>query len=774
MDNAKTMIADVFPDYQTILREADELLKEDRFAAADRATIAEFYNGLPIQSQQNAEDENQEKLVNHLFGFDNMNQAVARITAVFSQRQIWKLNFRDVDQSIKDALERRATELLNRIIHRSGRLQQPISSLAGDATLFGRACLMHHNMTDWCPQYQEILVPYGVKARRDDVPYFIVPSFITRKELEGWLAKPGEGWNKEAIQQCIDILKLAPGTSGNSQGLTQYTTTQEVADARLMGQDLSIMNRLRIPTFNAYVQNPATGMWDLIVIPRYSDTQRQTIQEWMAKGEVSYTSIEPYLYHGEKLYDDVCQLLYALFLETNIGGDMLWHKVMGLGRLNLESDADYEDAFNQMMTSAKECLRRLYKVSEGSDPDSLNSFFAGSQNIIPQGVDVVEVAKMPNYQHILGAMNMLRSQSNAAAAGAVGASSEFNEDLQVQAVERQQRQQDMMTSRMTAIYRFGDDLGREIVRRFFLAEPSKKCESYDDIMEFRDEFMEILEEYGVPEIWDDLTEIEYGQLCNIIVSTNRAPGDGNTLRAIQGSRYVMERLFPNLAPQSQQDAMRNAVALETGDEDLAEQLVPRQPEPMSFQTIAAMTENNSAASFGFAGAPMPIQRTDVNQVHIPLHIMGLEALNRKGQAGGWDRSDVAAAQALGSHTAMHIQEFAKNPQNKQQATAYLQQLQAIAREAQVFLNQVNEQEQKPEMDPYDAAKLQLEAGSLQLKTRQQDAIEVQRLKQQDLRERDTAFNQAARAKEIALKEQKTTVDNAAKVAKTVVGGGGNS
>jgi hypothetical protein len=751
---------DYFSDCGLLLTEADQLLKEDASDAYDRSLIQAFYNGQRIKSEEEAKNEDSESLINHLFGWSSMARAASRIEAPINQPIIWRLEFPSIPINIRKNIEHKATKKFNEILHESGRLRQPIRSIAGEATLHGRGCLAHTDQTTWWPKFIDPLVPRGTRACRDDVPYIIVPSSMNRRELENALrmsSSEGSSWNKKAVEQAIKAIKSNVGGSGSGHSINR-TTPAEEQSAKAQATDVSTINRLNLPVYFCYVSNPSkpSNPWDIVIIPRYNSSHKTAI---LGKSK-DESEIDLKLYHGRGIFECVEQMLHPMFLEANIGGDLQWHNTIGMGRIAFESDQDYEDGFNTMMASIKETMRRLYAVSATADRDELNRFLTETHNLIPEGVTMVEVPKLPNYQHIMGALGMLSNHSRKLAASSSGGQDDFDDELQIQAQERQQEQQEMLSRRMSNIYAFFKPLGCEIVRRFFVAPVNDDSDGYKEVMEFRDYMVELVGADG----FDELKWEKNGYLVNVRVKTVKAQGDGDRQQAMQGNRNVMAQAH-RLSPERQQDALRNFIATETNDAEMADYLVPQSELPDEAQAWAARSENTAAHEYGLTGQPIPINATDLPVRHIPIHFMGIEALLKIGEKEGWEEQDLAAFMALGAHAAAHVMQIKAVPEMREQANKLMQALQQFARRGKEFQNNMMAFQKSKELTPLEQATIQ-EKGIKSRAMVEKIAMSKQKAaKTQDMHERkfalqqeDSAFNREAKARELALKTTGQTYD----------------
>lgn len=748
---------DWFDSYSQLLAEAETLASSIATQAKERNIIHAFYNGQPVMEETEAQESGQSSLINHLFGWSSMSRAQGRIESPMNQPTTWRLIIPSAPPEHKEHWESSLSDKLCELIRESGRLATEIKSLSGDATLIGRGCLAFTNLYDWCPSFVNPLVPHGAKASTNDLPYFITPGTLSRVNLEEALVasrKESSNWNTNAIEQAITAMR-ANASSGSSlpTGSTTGTTPEEQQDAKTQSTDVATMRRLKLPVYFCYISNPSStgNPWDLVIIPRYSAGQRESVM----KSRTNASEPDLKLYHGKSIFKNVNQVIHAMFLEANIGGEVMWHSAIGMGRLSFESDQDFEDGFNTMQDSMREAMRRLYRVSPGADREAIERFLSETKNLLPEGVDLVEQGSLPNYQHILQALTILSDHSNKLASAATGNSDKFSDELQIQAVERQQEQQEMLTRRMAGVYAFYRSLGAEIVRRFLCAPIIEDVDGYDEIEEFRSFAKKLVGE----EIFGKLCQEKNGRLTNIKIKVNRSAGDGDPAKAVMGNRNLLSQAH-RFGPESQQEILRSFVATETGDVEKAERLVPRAQDSGGIQAQLAMAENGNAALFSASGSVMPKQNADLDLKHIPVHFQAMQGLLNIGQQNnGWSVDEYHQFNGIGAHVAIHVQSIAAIPEQKQLAVSLSQQLQTMSRQGQEFANnlQAKMQSQQDEVSMMDRHSMSLDEARLALDTRKQDALEQNRAATQDHRERDLAFRQQKEAAVIAQKDQDSRV-----------------
>ena len=202
-------------------------------------------------------------------------------------------------------------------------------------------------------------------------------------------------------------------------------------------------------------------------------------------------------------------------------------------------------------------------------------------------------------------------------------------------------------------------------------------------------------------------------------------------------------------PQAQQAIKRRATAAVTDDYELAEQLVPIEEAQPSAQRHAVMTENNTFLTSGeamlFAGTTVPINDEDLHPIHIQAHFNLLGWLIQKGatQQNAFTEEQAAAFQTCGAHVLAHVS-VVEQMGDKESAKLYRDELNNIAAMGQKMVNNLRQQQEakgeQQQVDPIDAAKIELEAQKVELQREKfrHGAMKFER--QQAHRENESALN----------------------------------
>ena len=747
-----------FTDDEHMLQEADALISDDTFDAEDRATIAAFYNGRPTMSVSEAADRGISEITNHLMGYDSLNMAREQITAIYSKSPtLIKTDVRGGEPADRTFMTEMVQKYLNRAIKRSGRFKPQFKGLGGDIVLFGASFFTFRDPYDWCPRVTRPYVPRGTGITAEDVPYAVIPDYLTVKELHAYLRK-AEGeerggsdgdarWNKANLKAAIRELT-------GSLGLDRHTNENNLAETpadieeydEQEGMDEVEHARVQLPVYFVYSSNPDKKgcPFDMTVLARYSAKQK-------SDAKAANRKLRAKLFHHAEYFPSAKDFLHTFFLDCNIGGPSQWHRVMGLGRLNYDNDVDVEEFFNAAMQGSKENLRRLYQSVNSASTETAERWLSGElhSNLMPEGLGIVEVPKTSNFEGAFTTMSMLQQLSQKNASGSItnvtGAKNKTNE-LEVQALERQGRNAQALSNRMNDIYEDLDNLGQLQFKRFCNPSILPVDSGYDEIIYFQNK----MEELGIS--LDMLREEKDGELVNVEIKYNRVSGDGDRVREIMVNQMLLSRmhLYP---PASQKMILRRVTALETQDFELAEELVPTMDKPDGNQVARANNEANTAF---LQGKTPELNDDDLDMIHVPEHLASLQGSVQKGQQVGWTPWDIVGFRALGGHTFATIQRIGQNPDAKGVARHFEAQLQEVAKMGDELANAVQQEEEAKQDKPMtekERAELALKQGKLQLDYRAQEALEESRNESQDFRERQQANKEGATNTQLFMQQE---------------------
>ncbi|MDP2735867.1 MAG: hypothetical protein Q8P12_06700, partial [bacterium] len=557
-----------------------------------------FYNGRQTMSDCEAEERGVSELTNHLLGYDSINTAQEQIFSIYSKSPIlWHINVDNAPDGLDHKWGQQVTRELNRVIKGSGRLKPEFKSFAGEVTLFGSYHYCFLDLYDWCPRSRRPLAPRGTGITPEDGDYFVLRDELRLKDLYAALRKEKRlrgkgvktGWKLKSLQDAIDAIegnfKQAPRSTTNGQEESSGPTPEEQEYDAQASTTASNRHRLSIPVYYLYTSRPDEEgcPFDLTIIARYPAKMKEQASN-------ADRVLPAMLFDEERFFPAAKEFIHSFFIDCNIGGKTAFHRSMGLGYLNYDPDRDTEEFFNEAMQGSKENLRRLFAVNNSANTETINRWLSGEEysNVLPDGVQIAEVAKNPNFQYAFQTMDMLMQLTRRNAAMSISNSdgARAANELEVQALERQGRNAESIASRMNDLYDGLEKLGTTIFQRFLNEGVLPVDRGYKEIKIFQDR----LKKLQIPIAF--LRKEKNGELENVTVKPNRVAGDGDKVREVMVNRALMGRLHL-FSPQAQQEILRRVTAQETQDYELAEELVPREQKIDGGQVNVANNENHS-------------------------------------------------------------------------------------------------------------------------------------------------------------------------------------
>ena len=727
-----------FKDVDDCLAAAGNLTAEDNFDFQDRQTIANFYNGRELMTEQEAEAENAGNVINHLFGYNAMNGFKLQLGSIYNSGEwIWGYELDEqADQSTKKQHETSMSNKMDEVIKRSRRLRPEWNGMAGEAVLHGRSVLMFKDNYDWCPQIGMIYVPKRTGQSSTEIPYAMVPDHIPFYKLKEHLRNAEANpeltkWDVTELRKAINHLEktgaltVSPQSDKYSQEHDQQTENSD----EQMGTDES--TAMVLPVWYVYEVNHDKPLLpvDMKVITRYD------VVEAAKDGDPERPS-NALIFSEDEHFKQISHFVHPVFMDTEIGGRPTWHSVTGIGRLNYERDGDIEEFFNLAMDGAKDKMRTKWRATDGATREKVQRFFSERQDLVPEGLDAVEVKHDPAYQHAFTVINTLRQLSKEDAGSGVTNQGDKTDELEIQAAERQQNAGFQVSARMNDVYEALDDLGNEIARRFLVQPITPERTGYREINAFRQEMNRRnipIKKYG--EIGED------GRFKYLQVKTNRAAGDGSESSKRSANQALMGWL--GLFPPEAQEAIKRRVVMDlTRDPDFARSVVPFERKPDPDQVARARGENTAALTRGITGFVPERAIDDLDVIHIQEHAGALDAHIAMGREQQYfTQSEGKGFEALATHQMVHIQSFKGSETNPEQANEAFQALQGQTREAEALIKQGQQKVENDKVDPLEVKKLEQADRALDQKDREQASLDADRQRRAGIDQRSQAVDE---------------------------------
>lgn len=430
-------------------------------------------------------------------------------------------------------------------------------------TLHGVGALWWANGFAWQPKFvplDDLLIPTDTPLEMSDgLGYFGINSWLTPYQF--WQMTQQEksvGWNKEL---CREVLSCLQGIQGYGP---DYWDKPEKMES-LWKQRSAYLNsdavpKIKITTF--YNQNDK-GKWFRKVIIRENQAVGIAGQ---FKDEFIYETKEPFS-------GSIDEIIHLQFGDGSVVAPFKYRSVRGLGVL-LYSLIELMNRLRcQFTQSVFTDLLPLLRVDNPTDRDRPRMLQMQNYGVMDQGVRFVpkEERHQPNYNLVETAMSEFRQLMSENSASYVqdidtGGSKEMTlgeAQIRLQSVNK------MVASMLMGAYEQEVFLYEEVLRRFL-----SKTSSDPEVKEFQ----ERCRADGIP---DELMAVDAWQ-----IDITRAFGSGDQTLAQQEVTALMG-IQQQLDPESQRTVRRQYIATMTRNPDLADELVPEEPQQTTPATKAA-------------------------------------------------------------------------------------------------------------------------------------------------------------------------------------------
>lgn len=296
---------------------------------------------------------------------------------------------------------------------------------------------------------------------------------------------------------------------------------------------------------------------------------------------------------------------------------------------------------------------------------------------------------------------------------------------------------------LTQIYQYQVFEGREIMRRFFVAN-SRDVE----VRQARNRMLNqgVPEECLIADLWDCQPE--------------RVMGDGNRTMELAIAQQLMQ--YRNLYdPEPQREILRDVTLAITRDPARAKNLVPDQPQVSD----SVMAAQYSAAAL-MLGLPMPVKSGINHQEYIEALLADMAILMKN--IGARDNmgtpAELKGLQGIAQNIAQHIQLLSQDEAEGELVRKYGEQLGQLINALKGFAQRLSEKMQSQngdgnELDPEVMAKIQ--AMLIQAKAKAENAREshAQKTAQRQVQfEQETQQRQAADALDLQKKATENALD----------------
>lgn len=704
----------------------------------DRATVSNFFNGGPPLTDEEAEELGFTVNVNHLFGFadlaDSAEQLGSFLTKPINSFMI-ELDTAPPGKAADWGMQ--ATTEACRVFKKIFSFKTHYLGCVGDVTMHGEGVFHFTSKTFPAPKQaplSKMLVPKKSSTDIDELTYFAREGTLSLRTLHRIAKHKPKGWKVALVNKLLKKTyeKVLPdGAEVDPNNL------EEIEYQR---QENSGKHEAAKIEWDVYYFYQRRG--DLHGEPYDLTILLKDHSNHVPEGE-SDDKNDGIVYQNERCYGRAPEIIQPIFMDTIIGGESKWHRVMGQGHLNYSLFQSVEMLLCRAHQGTMEASMNLWHAKDTATREAMEQIIMRHNGILPEGVQPIVQRYEPNFTGIQEMIQLYRQQGARNARGQQPNIGDRNDQLEIQAAFEQNRAASSVNNRAANLYDYLDRMATEVVRRLTNPYIDSREDGYSEVMDFQ----AAMERRGIP--------LFYLQPPNVRVRWTRIIGDGLRSKELAAASFLSQNRA-QFAPQVQPKITRIITALSLDSYQTAEELTPMQEEPDVPQQMRAEAENSIMLT---QRKPQTPKADDIDELHVIQHFPAMEILVQDGiqfQNAAFTPQQAQAFHAIGSHIVMHIQRIEGKAQNsrqdanREQARAFKEQLNAIVQMGQKLMNNLQQQQEAGKQeppDPVEMARLQLDIEKLQL-AREKMAFSVQKFdRQQSARESDTSFNQMMKMEE---------------------------
>lgn len=695
-----------FKDMTSLVAEKDEQRRRHKEWMDRQKELREFYNGQPIMTEEDADEENLEEITNHLIGYSNLQIIETRYYSIWStSNKFIDVNVVDEDLEVHERSDQseQINRFLNKAIYKTSRFGTFLRGVAGELSMAGRVACIHKEDSDWCPNVApKLLLPDNVGTDASELTYAFTPVEMTYAELEALLPQEGEEDDDEEDDDGIEdkvtvnepVVRQLLETIDQQLALneTQMATDSENEqhDPTNTDQALGKSNKTTVRTWRYFEvrfdEEKKHKVVDLLI---FTDEYRAKSEEGE---EAQKTETYEQIAHYPSYYERPSEWMNLIVIDASIGGDKRFSTAKGVAEITYNSDIDSEELLNRIFAGEKMRAMPRFQEGDGANEDALLGWNAEESTIVPKGVSEFR------FGGGTGGLNnplSLLQQNSSRQSGSAHSNSGRDGELRQQAVERQGNNQAANLSRTSDLYKYMEILAHEIVRRFFVGEVDPGSPGYEEIMWFR----AMCKKKDID--LEKLSEQLFGFYENIEVKIVRSSSSGEIDHDLEVAREFMRNLS-NFPAGVRPLIVKKFVSLVSGDPDFADDMVALLPKVVSAQRVTAESEFEQIRRDAMVGIDTPLGEDDVHTEHAETHNKHMQAIVNEGLIKPWTRVEAIHFAGLQVHQQKHIDELLLNDTTRAEGEQLLRVFQQLVNQGDEFLKEVErvelEQEGRSEQD----------------------------------------------------------------------------
>jgi hypothetical protein len=484
------------------------------------------------------------------------------------------------------------TEEANRLLKRSRRYKNKIKSTNAQVVLHGIGPSYWPDSYDPVPKaigVDDVMVPSRTLVSLENLEFFGIYREWTYSELHEMTSGENKdpGWNMKMVKSLLGQLKemdLQP----------QFTGMRWLMPEKLE-EDLKENSGWFYSS-----AAPTIFIWDF-----YCRRAGEDNEEWERKivldcqqgqftEEFQADAMNDFLYDSAKrkkpsVADEHSQIAHWQFGNCSNVAPFRYYSVRSLGYL-LYAVCRVQDMIRNRFTDATfESLLTLFRNISDDDREKLEQVDLYHMGTVPDGLSFVTAAERHEVNEnlvmaLLSQNRQLMSESSASYLPDVERGGRKTPETATAEMIRLNTSVALTSAMLGAVYDEKEDEDREVMRRFCLKGTKNKMAK---------DFQERVKRRGVPA---EILDIEW-----MNVEPERVLGGGNqAMEVLQADRLMQAHQLYD--PQAQRKILRiYTLANTSGDSDLADELVPMQPERQTQGTEWA------SAAFGNLMQSLPVQ-----------------------------------------------------------------------------------------------------------------------------------------------------------------------
>lgn len=614
-----------------------------------------------------------------------------------------------------------------------------------DMVLYGTGPVVWEDGMDWRPKRASavnVYLPMRCPANVVEWPWVIIFRKMPVGDLYRFIsdekAATTVGWKPEAVKQAI--IRAGDRNDGRGRDWQKWETWQQAfRDGDLwlseVGDDVGVVQIL----------------WKEFSV----DGSEPKISEmWVAESGVGD---KDWLFRKENRYDDMREAICPFFYDR---GDGSAHGVRGLGRKMYRMLMTKMRLQNATVDSAFARAAIMIKSLGNQSQNTMSPISLGPYTVLPTGYEVIQGHQAAGL--IDAPLAVSRDLDNTLAAN-LGQyrqrvdKTEGNPRTAFEIAQNISQSSNLAKTQIARYYEQLDDLYCEMFRRAISKDIPKSTKN--KWLQLALEFQAKCEADGVP--------AEFLNCKLFKVRATRTVGQGSAVMRIGMLNQILGTLGGMLPEDGKLRLTRDLIAAQAG-EAMVQRYLP-QPAQRTYeasQKWEAQVENGMLKQGGSVTLT-PLQQDVIHlQEHIAFASQAAESIQQ-----GADPSEIwVALNALGQHSAMHMQRLGQNPQRQREAKAIAQQLQQLARVTDQIRQMAEEKQAKEKPKSPDDPEIQLKAqkthADIALKKQKQDATLAMKAQKQNFDQQmtvgRTAFDQRIADAKTAAEIRKITMEHGLK------------